>query len=126
MSRIKTHTACALVVLALLGAARAQATELNTVRLTSGGSSSVTYTCIIANVGTKTISNVSLSLTDGITPHQDRVTLSAGGSGVISTNGATAAAMYCNVSGKFTKSKLLLTMQLLDAAGVTRVAVEGH
>jgi hypothetical protein len=117
-------SSAALAVLAFTGAV--EAAEVNTSLLRSNSDDAVNYRCHLTNLGTGAIS-VTFTIRNTIgtvvnTPTQ--VTVGAGSTGQSTVFGDDAAGAWCNVSGKFSKKKVAVNFQLLNASNnITHVVV---
>lgn len=120
----KKSLAAGVVTLVLLGAAPARAAVLNTHPLMSNGSNAVSYLCLVTNIGTKPISDVSVVMTNGIATSTGTTNLPPGLTAFFGVGGSFATTLRCTASGKFSKKSVLLTMELVDGSG-TRAATEG-
>lgn len=116
------------LVTMLVGSSPGRATVLNTPLIRSGSSSAVSYDCQLVNVSDLPMTDVSIALLkpDGAALSSVQADIQPGSTTTLSNSGNAASGVRCRVEGKFSRKKLVVTMQLLDAAGITQVVSPGQ
>lgn len=115
----------------LATAAAAEATELQTDILFSNANTEVDYRCTLTNLGKDPVdAHFRMVNSSGVVENEiDVNNVGPGATGSAFVHGDDAAGVHCNVSGKFSKSKVRVTLQLIDELvgtnGITRVIVPG-
>jgi hypothetical protein len=116
----------------LATAARAEATELQTDILFSNAQTEVDYRCTLTNLGKDSVdAHFRMLNSSGVVENEiDLNNIAPGATASAFVHGDDAAGVHCNVSGKFSKSKVRVTLQLIDEVvgtnGITRVVVPGN
>jgi hypothetical protein len=116
----------------LAAASGAAGAEIQTDVLFSNANTEVDYKCTLTNLGTKPIdANFLMTNTAGIVENDlDLANIGVGVTVSAVVFGDDAGGVHCRVSGKFSKSAVRVTLQLVDevagAAGITRVVVPGR
>jgi hypothetical protein len=116
----------------LATAAGADATDLQTDILFSNANTEVDYKCTLTNLGKDPVdAHFRMVNSSGVVENEiDVNNIGPGATGSAFVHGDDAAGVHCNVSGKFSKSKARVTLQLIDEVvgtnGITRVIVPGN
>jgi len=117
----------------LTGASRAEGAEIQTDVLFSNANTEVDYKCTLTNIGTKPVDSANFIMvnTGGVVENDLTVTNIGVGSTVSAVVfGDDAQGVYCRVLGSFSKSRVRVTLQLVDevvgTVGITRVVVPGR
>jgi len=116
----------------LAAASGAAGAEIQTDVLFSNANTEVDYKCTLTNLGTSPIdANLVMTNTGGIVENAvDLSNVGVGSTVSAVVFGDDAQGVHCRVSGKFSKSAVRVTLQLVDEVvgtpGVTRVVVSGR
>jgi hypothetical protein len=115
---MRTNALALALAATVSAAAAARAAEVNTAMLQSGNDDTVTYVCLVSNLGKTPITpTVELLGLDGVAFRSSALPLAPGTTFGIAEEGDASPSGRCRVSGAFSRSKVAVSFALRENIG---------